>query len=98
MGKKNKVIYQCYVKLTDVVEKYQDNWICDETWFRVIKSHYPDVINSIGFSRTDFICAISGHACECETQNELGIFKHQFVLSCPYDSGQRRRNLFFIDK
>ena len=98
MGKKNKLIYQCYINLTNALEKYQDNWICDKTWFRVISARYPDVINSVGLSRTDFIRAISGHACECGTQNELGIFKHQFASLCPYDSGQRRRVSFFIDK
>ena len=79
MGRKRIIIYQCYGKLTDAIEKYQDNWMCDETWFKVITSRYPEVVNAIGgFSREDFNRAISDHASQCGAPNELGIFKHQF--------------------
>ena len=95
MAKSSNIIRQCYMNLTDAVEKYQDNWMCDETWVRVISSRYPDVINSIGFSRTTFIRAISTIASHCGTQNNQGIFRHQFKTSCPYDSGQRRDVSYF---
>ncbi len=98
MAKNSDIIRQCYVNLTDALEKYQDNWVCDETWVRVISAHYPDVINSIGFLRATFNCAISRHASQCGTQNALGMFIHQFQISCPYDSGQWRKVSFFIDK
>ena len=87
MAKNSDIIRQCYVNLTDVIEKYQDNWVCDETWVRVISAHYPGVINSIGFSRATFNRAISRHASQCGTQNALSMFIHQFLISCPYDSG-----------
>ncbi len=95
MGKSSDIIFQCFVNLTDGLKKYQDNWMSDETWFRVTSSRYPDVFNSIGFSRTTFIRAISMHASQCGTQNALCIFIHQFKTSCPYDSGQRRRVSYF---
>jgi hypothetical protein len=95
MAKSSDIIRQCYINLTDALEKFQDSWMCDETWFRVISSRYPNVINSIGFSRTTFIRAISRHASQCGTQNALGIFIHQFKTSCPYDSGQRRTVSYF---
>ena len=74
------------------VAKYQDSWICDKTWFRVISSRYPDVINSTGFSHAAFNRAISGHAAQCGSPNELGI--HQFSMPCPYE-GQRRKVFFY---
>ena len=86
---------QYYVNLTDALEKYQDNWMCDENWVRVISARYPNDINSIGFSCATFNCAISRHASQCRTQNALDIFIHQFQISCPYDSGQRRTVSFF---
>ena len=95
MAKKYSIIYQCYVNLTDAVKKFQDNWMCDETWVRVITARYPDVINSIGFSRSSFNRVISMLASQCGTQNALGIFIHQFQMSCPYDSGQRRKVSYF---
>ena len=96
MGRKKIIIYQCYIKLTDAIEKYQDNWMCDETWFKVITSHYPEVVNAIGgLSREDFNRAISDHASQCGAPNGLGIFKHHFASSCPYNLGQRRRVSFY---
>ena len=97
MVKSSDIIFKCFVNLTDGLMKYQDNWMSDETWFRVISSRYPDVINSIGFLRTTFIRAISMHASQCGTQNAMGIFIHQFATSCPYDSGKRRRVSYFYD-
>ena len=71
MGKNGDIIRQCFVNLTDAVEKFQDNWMCDETWVRVITARYPDVINSIGFSRSSFNRVISMLASQCGTQNAL---------------------------
>jgi hypothetical protein len=95
MAKHNDIICLCYVNLTDSVEKYQDNWICNETWFRVISARYPNVINSVGFSRAAFNRAILGHASLCGSLNESLIFKQQFSMPCPYDSNQRRRVSFY---
>ena len=95
MAKSSDIIRQCYVNLTDAVEKFQDNWMCDETWVRVITARYPDVINSILFSRATFNRAISTIASQFGTHNALGIFIHQFQTSCPYDSGQQRRVSYF---
>ena len=78
MVKNRDIIRQCYVNMTDAVAKYQDNWMCDETWARLISSRYPEVINSVGFSRATFNRAISTLASQCGTQNALGILIHQF--------------------
>ena len=95
MAKNRDIIRQCFVNLTDAIMKYQVNWMCDETWVRVISTRYPDVINSIGFSRATFNHGISMLASQCGTQNALGIFIHQSQTSCPYDSAQRRKVLFY---
>ena len=95
MVKNWDIICRCYINLTDAIEKYQDNWICDETWVRVISARYPDVIKTIGFSREIFNRAISRHASQCGTQNDMGIFIQQFSTSCPYDSGQWRKVSYF---
>ena len=71
MVKNRYIICQCFVNLTDAVEKFQDNWMCDETWVRVITARYPDVINSIGSSCSSFNRAISMLASQCGTQNVL---------------------------
>jgi hypothetical protein len=88
MVKRKDIIRQCYLNLTDAIEKYQDIWMCDETWVRVISARYPDVINSVGFSCVTFNRAIRRHATQCGTHNALSIFVHHFSMSCPYDSGE----------
>ena len=93
MVKPNDIISQCYVNLTNAVEKYQDNWICDETWFRVISARYPDVINSVGFSRVAFNRAISRRASQCGTPNDSGIFMHHFQM--PLYEGKKRKVFFY---
>ena len=56
------IVYQCYDNLSTAVAKYQDNWMCVETWVRVISLRYPGVINAISFLRKVFNRAISGYA------------------------------------
>ena len=34
MAKNSDIILQCYVNLTDSLEKYRDNWMCDENKMR----------------------------------------------------------------
>lgn len=94
MVKPNDIISQCYVNLTNAVEKDQDNWICDETWFRVISARYPNVINSVGFSRVAFNHAISRRASQCGTPNDSGIFMHHFQMPCLYE-GKKRKVFFY---
>jgi hypothetical protein len=93
MVKPNDIISQCYINLTNSIEKYQDSWICDKTWFRVISTHYPNVINSVGFSRAAFNCTISHRASQCGTPNDSGIFMHHFHMQCLYKG--KKRKLFF---
>ena len=95
MAKKYSIIYQCYVNLTDAVKKFQDNWMSDETCFRVLSSRYPDVINSVGFSRELFNRAISRYATQCGSPNESCISMHQFSMPCPYGSGKQRKVSFY---
>jgi hypothetical protein len=35
MRKNSNIICDSYLNLTDASSHYQDNWICDETWFRL---------------------------------------------------------------
>jgi hypothetical protein len=34
MAKNSDIIHQCYINLTDSLEKYYDNWMCDENKMR----------------------------------------------------------------
>jgi hypothetical protein len=36
MRKNSNIICDSYLNLTAASSHYQDNWICDETWFRLL--------------------------------------------------------------
>jgi hypothetical protein len=52
MVKPNDIIRQfyVYVNLTNAVEKYQDKWICNETWSRVIGACYAILSTLLAFN------------------------------------------------
>ena len=51
MGKNESIISDSYLNLTAASSQYQDNWICDETWFRLLNAHYPHMKNTFNFTR-----------------------------------------------
>jgi hypothetical protein len=39
---KKDLISECFINLTTACSLYQDKWICDETWYRLLSAHYPN--------------------------------------------------------
>jgi hypothetical protein len=88
------LISNSYLNLTAASSLYQDNWICDETWFRLLNAHYPHLKNTFNFTRGGLIHALSAKAGPFTGPNEFGIFLAKFSTDCPY-SGERRRVSYF---
>ena len=76
------------------LNSYQDNWICDETWFRLLNAHYPHLKNTFNFTREGLNRALSAKAGPFIGPNECGLFLAKFQTGCPY-SGERRRVSYF---
>jgi hypothetical protein len=94
MRKNSNIICDSYLNLTAVSSHYQDNWICDETWFRLLNAHYPHLKNTFNFTREGLNRALSAKAGSFTGPNEFGLFLAKFQTECPY-SGERRRVSYF---
>ena len=94
MRKNESIISDSYLNLTAASSQYQDNWICDETWFRLLSSHYPHLKNTFNFTRVGLNRALSVKAGPFTGPNEFNLFLAKFRTECPY-SGERRRVSYF---
>jgi len=90
----NIIICDSYLNMTAASSHYQDNWICDETWFRLLNAHYPHLKNTFNFTREGLNRAFSAKAGPFTGPNEFGVFSVKFRTECPY-SGERRRLSYF---
>ena len=70
--------------MTAASSHYQDNWICDETWFRLLNAHYPHLKNTFNFTREGLNRALSAKAGPFTGPNEFGVFSVKFRTECPY--------------
>ncbi len=95
MQKNINIICDSYLNLTAASSHYQDNWICDETLFRLLNAHYPHLKNTFNFTREGLNRALSAKAGTFTGPNEFGlVFLAKFSTECPY-SGERRRVSYF---
>jgi hypothetical protein len=94
MRKNESIISDSYLNLTAASSQYQDNWICDETWFRLLDAHYPHMKKAFNFTREGLNRALSAKAGPFTGPNEFNLFLAKFQTECPY-SGERRRVSYF---
>ena len=96
MRKNSNIICESYLNLTAASSHYQDNWICDETWFRLLNALYPHSKYTFKFTREGLNRALSASAKagQFTGPNELGLFLAKFQTECLY-SGDKRRVTYF---
>ena len=95
MKNKNPLILQSYINLTTACSQYQDKWICDETLYRLLNAHYPNLKNTFVFTREALNRVLSAKAGPCIAPNELSLYSAKFCTECPY-SNQRRIVSFYF--
>ena len=95
MRKNESIISDSYLNLTAASSQYQDNWICDETWFRLLNAHYPHLKNTFNFTRGGLIRALSAKAGPFIGPNECDLFLAKFQTGCPYFGESRRVSYFY---
>ena len=85
-----KLIAKAWLKLSSEQTQYQDRWVLDETWVRVMTRCYPDLV-----SATNIDCGKFNHAMTTsygsiydhfDSSNHLGIFHKKFTAVCPYSN------------
>jgi hypothetical protein len=95
MRKNSNIICDSYLTLTAASSHYRDNWICDETLFRLLNAHYLHLKKAFNFTREGLNCALSAKAGLFTGPNEFGLFFAEFHTECPY-SGEKRRVFYFF--
>ncbi len=97
MTHNNILISNSNLSLTAASSHYQDNWVCDETFFRLLNACYPHLKITFTFMRVGLSHALSAKAGPFTGPNEFGQFLAKFTAECPYSgsSGERRRVLYF---
>ena len=89
MKKKTPLILESYIKLTTACSQYQDTCICDETLYRLLNAHYPNLKNTFVLTCEALNRVLSAKAGPCIAPNELSLYRAKFCTECPY-SNQRR--------
>ena len=62
MASSQNIIFDAYCKLTATRVELQDNWICDQSLFRLLDAHYPTFKNTFGFTQALLVWALSAYA------------------------------------
>jgi hypothetical protein len=95
MQKNSNIICDSYLNLTAASSQYQDNWICGETWFRLLNAHYLHLKNTFNFTCEGLNRALSAKAGPFTGPNEFSLFLAKFQTECPYSSERRRVSYFY---
>jgi hypothetical protein len=81
--------------------KFRGRWVCDETWFRVLKVDYPSLesLHDKGFTRSNLnkaIASVFKHTLDDFTEsNTTGKFRRGFSRTCPYDTTLKRKVWYY---
>ncbi len=69
--------------------RQSQNWICDETLFRLLNAHYPHLKKAFNFTREGLNRTLSAKAGPITGPNVFGLFVAKIQSECPY-SGDKR--------
>ena len=89
------IISSSYFTLTGASPMYQQCWMCDETIFRLLNSHFPHLKKTLNFTRTGLNRALSSKAGLCTGQNLHGLYVAKFQTECPYFGKKREVSYYF---
>lgn len=89
------IIFSSYYNLTSACPNYQKCWMCDETIFRLLNSHFPHLKNTFTFTRTGLNRALSSKAGLCTGRNLHGLYVAEFQTECPYFGKKREVSYYF---
>ena len=95
---KRKIIIDAFVAITWLFDasKFEDQWICDESWLRILKRYFPLLKNEIDMCQSDLVRALSTISITSgDTQNKIVVFQKMFTMDCPWSPGERRHVNFF---
>jgi hypothetical protein len=74
LRKNSELIFKSYYDLTGASILYQENWMCDETIFRLLNAHFPQLKKILTFTREGLNGALSAKAGPCTGKNDYGLY------------------------
>jgi len=95
MRKNSELIFKSYYDLTGASILYQENWMCDETIFRLLNAHFPQLKKTFTFTREGLNRALYAKAGPCTGKNDYGLYVAKFSIECPYSGDKRRVSFYF---
>ena len=75
--------------------QFEDQWICDESWLRILKRYFPLLRNEIDLCLSDVSRALATISIHGSNHSDTMIFPKTFSMNCPLSPGDRRRINFF---
>ena len=95
MKKAKDLISDAWRKISSENSLYSDQWLCDETWYRVIRRYYPSLPDTIKFNRTVLNRALTPLSGSYDQTNIEGIYHANFFMICPYEGKKRNVSYYF---
>ena len=95
MKKLKDLISDAWRKISSENTVYSDQWLCDETWYRVIKRYYPLLQDTIKFNRPVLNRALTPPSGSYDQTNVEGIYHANFCMICPYDGKKHNVSYYF---
>ncbi len=92
---KKHLILDCYINLTPACSQYQNKWICDETWYRLLNAHYPTLKKTFDFLCEELNRILTDNAGPCTDPNKLSLFVAKFSTEYPFSDQKRRVSYYF---
>ncbi len=93
------IVIKSWLQITDELsEDYHDRWICDESWFRIIGSKYPNFTSSFDFKRKHIALFLPEIAGGFNILNKSGVYHKSFKTNCPYNGKRRVVHYFYRHK
>ena len=92
----SNLVLKSWMQLTDdPQQQYSDKWICDESWFRIMKERFPNLPQAFNFRRRDVVQTIALLAGPFNDSNMNRIYHKTFKVECPFTGNRRPVNFFY---
>ena len=75
--------------------QYQNQWLCDETIFRVLSDTYPNLARAFQFERRALNRALKKEAGQFDISNSSGLYSKLFKSACPYSGERQSVNYYY---
>ena len=80
----NKKVLQAFYANTDSSHHYQDKWISDQGWGKIITTQSPNKVKDIKDLRTVVVKSLNSLAGKFDSSNINNVYVAKFTTQCPF--------------